>query len=122
MTSSSLLFLLPLFTFVASRHSSDLGLCAHWGYWAVHYFVRALHTLRAFIMTLLLRNLFDVANYVGSASMRDSSQVLFLSRFVLRLLVLLFFLLCLLHALLVVLRKRREDAPPDTLAALRYCL
>ena len=95
-----------------------------WGFgvWSEHYFVRTQHTLRSFMVTLLLRNLFDVANHVGSASMRYRSQVLFLSRLVLHLLVLLLFLLCLLHALLVVLQRRCEDVSLETLAGLRYRL
>ena len=69
-----------------------------------------------------MRNLVNVADYVGTATRRNKSQVQLLRKLVQRLLVLLLFLLGILHALLVELQRRCVDVSLDTLAALRYCL
>ena len=71
---------------------------------------------------MLLRNLFNVADYVGTATRRYKSQVRLLSKLVLRLFMLLLFLLSFLHALLVELQRRCVDVSLDTLAALRHRL
>ena len=69
-----------------------------------------------------MRNLVNVADYVGTATRRNKSQVQLLRKLVQRLLVLLLFLLGILHALLVELQRRCVDVSLDTLAVLRYCL
>ena len=69
-----------------------------------------------------MRNFFNVADLVGTATRRYISQVRLLRKLDIRLLVLLLFLLCILPAQLVELQRRCVDVSLDTLAALRYRL
>ena len=69
----SLLLQLALLASATSRHSSDLVRCAHWRDWLEHLLVATLHTLSSFNFALLLRNLFNVADYVGTTTKRYKS-------------------------------------------------